>query len=117
MMLVRQIGIDLEVEQIEVTLGGILPPYKASTQREFVPGLSHYYFVIDGERVCEVREDQAAAIRNASLLSLQRQESHGCRRRCTTTVTSLRAPIATGHALCFWRMGASRIATSATADS
>ena len=67
MSFARQIGIDFEVEQIEVTLSGILPPHKASTHREFIPGLPHFYLVIDGERVCELREDQAAAIRTAAL--------------------------------------------------
>ena len=61
-MVVGQVGIELELEQVEVTLAGILPPYEASTMREFIPGLRRFYLVIEGERACELHEDQAETI-------------------------------------------------------
>lgn len=61
-MVARKIGIELELEQVEVTLAGFLPPYEASTMREFLPGLRRFYLLVEGERACELREDQAETI-------------------------------------------------------
>ena len=56
------VSIQTEVEQVEVTLAGILPPYRASSMREFIPGLRRTWLVINGERVCELTDDQAAEL-------------------------------------------------------
>lgn len=45
----ESIQVRRETEQIEVTLGGLLPPYKADTSRKFIPGLTTVYVTVDGE--------------------------------------------------------------------
>jgi hypothetical protein len=50
-----------EIEQVEVTVAGILPPFKADTMRKFVPGLTTIYVTVDGEELPPMTPDEFEA--------------------------------------------------------
>lgn len=43
----ERVTVRSETEQIEVTLGGFFPPYKADVSRKFIPGLTTFYVTVD----------------------------------------------------------------------
>ena len=47
----ESIQVRTEIEQIEITMGGLLPPFKADTSRKFIPGLTTVYVTVDGEEL------------------------------------------------------------------
>lgn len=56
--LMESIQVRTEIEQIEITLSGILPPYKADTSRKFIPGLTTAYVTVDGVELPPMSPEQ-----------------------------------------------------------
>ena len=53
-----EIIVRMEREQVEVTLGGFLPPFKADTMRKFIPGFTTYYVTVDGVELPPMTPDE-----------------------------------------------------------
>jgi len=47
-----------EIEQVEVTVDGTLPPFKPDYMRKFVPGLTTVYVTVDGKELPPMTPDE-----------------------------------------------------------
>lgn len=65
----NEVEVRIETEQVEVTLDGLFPPYKADTMRKFVSGLTTVYVKVDGVELPPMTPEEYEVWSNARELA------------------------------------------------